>query len=129
MKTNLLDQPRCSGKTTRLKLYAHENAQRFDDICIMGHSHSSTDGLVAYARTYISALKHQRVHNSIDTMRAIRQSKILVLIDEPFLMEDEQQSRIIDMLEILELRNTIEVYGIGTRPTVSPFDKFLKDCK
>ena len=129
MKTNLLDQPRCSGKTTRLKLYAHENAQRFDDICIIGHNHSSTHGLVAYARTHISALKHKRVYNSVDTMRGLTRSKILIIIDEPFLMEDEQQSGILTMLGRLELRNTIEVYGIGTRPTVSPFDKFLKDCK
>lgn len=129
MKINLLDEPRCSGKTTRLKLYAHENAQRFDDICIMGHSHSSTHGLVAYARTYIGALKHQRVYNSVDAMRGLTRSKILILIDEPFLMDDEQQARILAMLEILELENTIEVYGIGTRPTVSTFEKFVKDNK
>lgn len=125
MLFRLIDEPRRTGKTTRLRLYAHENVTSYDAICVLGHSDNSTRESLRYMENNLQISKEQRIYGSVDSLRGSINRKILILIDEPFLMDFDKQATILNMLDILKLRNEIEVYGIGTRARVLPFDKFV----
>lgn len=123
MNIEFKNRPRCTGKTTELKLYLHEHCREYDKIVIVGHNYTGASSFFRYAKYYCSYVISS---STCDNLRGTRQAKILVLIDEPFLISKERQSDILHNLGILKHKGCdITVFGIGTKESQSPFDKFV----
>lgn len=109
----MIEQPRATGKTQKLKLKFHEERMNYDMVIVMGHSNSSTMMLYRYCLEHCGYAEDR-------IPRGISNKKILVLIDEPFIMDKHKQSDMFYQMRILEGHgNTFDVWGIGTKQQIS----------
>lgn len=122
MEITMINRPRQTGKTTELKLMFHESMNEYQHILVLGHSASSNKALERYCRNFDDT-KH-----SLNEIKHLNGANILVLIDEPFLIEKNNQQRIFDKLDELNGYNDITVWGIGTIPEYKApiFEQFVE---
>ena len=115
----MISRPRASGKTRDLKLYFHENYDKYEYIVIVAHHAKQTDVFYRYVRPYDRKDKVRLCSRGLP-----RKSKVLVLIDEPFIMDIDRQNNIVTGLKMCDL--DYDIYGIGTEPTREGFGKYIK---
>lgn len=111
------NRPRASGKTQELKLFFHENKDKYDTIFVLGHNRSSTGELSYYCKKY-----HYNVVNTLRGNRHTNES-ILCLLDEPYLLDLNKQQDIEQ--ELMYSGGTYDIYGIGTLPSPLGFAKYI----
>ena len=117
MKIEIINRPRCSGKTTLLKLKLLERYSQNSYVYICGHDKRRTMELQAYAKEQVSHTIVLYSLNQIGALLSEQQNRkwLLVLIDEPFKMPRENQIELLSDLKELEIIGlTIDVFGIGT---------------
>jgi hypothetical protein len=118
MTKTFINRPRGVGKTQQLKLFFHENKHKYDTIYVIGQNESSTAQLYNYFKDY---------HSDVVTCvrGVIRLKKILVLLDEPYLLSIEKQMAIEEELNASDCCD-YDMYGIGTVPGANGFARFVK---
>ena len=130
-------RPRRTGKTTELKLKILEEYHRkeFDNIFILTPFTVIRD---EYAR-WLRNLRLANVYYIFQGMYSFEYitknwdiEKILVIIDEPYIMDKGKQADIIRYLEELSCRMEVYVYGLGTKVEEKKsieFRDFLEDSE
>jgi len=113
MKTEMINRPRASGKSVLLRLKFHELIAEkcYDVVIVKGHCKGESLRLKRYCQKY-----HENVQLSIEKESLVCMQEILVLIDEPFILDKNEQNHLITQLNELEknIPCDIHIIGIGT---------------
>lgn len=120
----MINRPRCTGKTSQLKLMLHEHANTDCLISLLSYDLRSTEELRYYARQF----NYRNARYDIYKLRGIKDKDILILIDEPFIIPKATQAEILNFLNHLAERNNVTVFGIGTLAdsTLLSFEQYIQ---
>lgn len=119
MKRILLSKPRASGKTAALKLYFHENHKKYDMVVALARNADATASLLDYIKQF--------THKTTAILRGVCAQQVLVLIDEVYLVPNDQFIELQNNICILEDKGiTVDVVAVGTPVTASVEQFFRK---
>lgn len=115
---NIKTQPRCSGKSSSLKLKALEEMHQdnYELICIIGHNKHVDEMNLRWLMSIGCQFDNIIIGFKllIDRLKYCNFKKILILIDEPFLIEESAQKDILNFISKQADEIKIDVFGRGT---------------
>lgn len=136
MNINMKNEKRQSGKTTKLKQKILEDMMNciHSKYVIITHNRNMMREYERWSNGFLLIDKNivDIVVEPLDLecrFRGLSDHCVGVYIDEPFIIPKEKQNEFLRELEFIDTRNSVNVYGIGTRAEQpeQTFEDYLKD--
>lgn len=133
LNVTMVESPRNSGKTTRIKLKISEFALVHDkpfmviliSINVHGFSEYSTWLHKHNIKDHVNLVVVKDTEALANALRGVKNKQIEILIDEPYNISEVTQAKIISILNCEEVNN-INVYGEGSIIKTKTFSDYIK---
>ena len=131
MKINVIEKPRRSGKTTQIKLSVLEelcNSKCYPrKIVYISLNEQSEKQFMKWIREIFFNTENIVIglENLRNSLRCTSNQDYMIYIDEPFLIDERKQMEILDLIEQISKRNTVEVFATGTIEVKRLFKDYL----
>lgn len=136
MKIDMKNQQRRTGKTSKLRQRILEDMMKcnYNKYVIIVHNRNT---MKEYKDWYLDFVIIDKLNIFItyepldleNYLRGLTDHCVGVYVDEPYIIPKDKQSQFLKVLDITDIRNSVNVYGIGTRveQPEQTFEDYLKD--